>query len=109
MTSDVLQDRSGNRRWPSLGLIALLIAAAALYSQTLSFGLLDPFDDGLYVLNRPEVRDWWTSTWKSRILTPETGYPVPVPTFLYAHVRMAAPESFPSILHGLNVAVHLIN
>lgn len=109
MTSDASQDRSGNLRWPSLGLLAVLMAAAALYSQTLSFGLLDPFDDGLYVLNRPEVRDWWASTWNSRILTPETGYPVPVPTFLYAHARLAAPESFPSILHGLNVAVHLVN
>jgi uncharacterized metal-binding protein len=109
MTDPSSKDGRADDWGPAVALSALLIVVAMMYARVLGFGLLEPFDDGLYVLNRPEVRDWWSATWHSRLLTPETGYPVPVPTFLYAHARLLAPETYPALLHGLNVAIHLAN
>jgi hypothetical protein len=109
MTDIPSTDGAADDWWPEVLLLAVLVVVAVLYARVLGHGLLEPFDDGLYVLHRPEVRDWWGATWGSRLLTPETGYPVPVPTFLYAHARLLAPEAYPALLHGLNVAIHLTN
>lgn len=88
---------------------AVLVLGVVVYGRSVGYGLLDAWDDGLYVLGRAEVRDWWAATWWRRLMTPETGYPVPLPTFLYAHARLLWPESYPQVLHGLNLAVHLGN
>jgi hypothetical protein len=73
------------------------------------YGAIPVWDDGQYLLARAAVTDWWSTPWRARLLTPELGYPLPVPTFVYAHVRMLFPDHFPQILHGLNLALHLLN
>ena len=90
-------------------LAAILLASAALYARTLGYGYLPGFDDELYLINRPEVVDWWGASWRQRLLTPETGYSVAVPTAIYAAVKSLFPEAFPQVLHGVNLLFHLLN
>jgi hypothetical protein len=92
-----------------LPLIGLSIAVAALYARSIEFGMLENYDDGLYLTLRSEVRHWWSVSWRQRLLTPETGYPTPIPTFVYYHVRILFGSSYLSVLHGLNVGIHLLN
>ncbi len=85
------------------------LAVAAVYAKVVGYGAIPVWDDGQYLLTRTAVTDWWASSWRTLLLTPELGYPVPVPTFLYAHVRLLFPEQFPHALHALNLGLHLAN
>ncbi|MFB6262574.1 MAG: hypothetical protein ABEL76_02945, partial [Bradymonadaceae bacterium] len=100
-----LSESSQRRLW----LVGLLLVVAAVYARAAGYGMLPGFDDGLYLNNRPEVRDWWGASWWRRLVTPATGYGVAVPTFVYAHVKLAFPEGFPQVLHAVNIAGHLVN
>ncbi len=107
MSSTQSQTPAWRQDW--VGLALVLLAAALVYGRALKFGVLPHWDDGLYILSRPEVRDWWAATWQQRLWTPRTGYPTPVPTFLVAQVRLLFPSNFIGVLHGLNLSLHLVN
>lgn len=85
------------------------MAVGAVYLQVVEFGAIPVWDDGKYLVSRAAVTEWWQVPWRTRLLTPELGYPVPVPTFVYAHVRLLVPDAYPQVLHGLNVVLHLGN
>ena len=81
-TSSDDEARSPTRR-DLASLAVLVIATVAVYYRVIDFDLIYAWDDGLYVLHRPEVKDWFAVSWRKRLLTPELGYPVALPTFLY--------------------------
>ena len=91
-------------------LALLLVVLAVVYGPSLQHGIIPSWDDAGYVLNRPEVVDWWGAGLTDILLTPKTGYPTPVPTFLYAHLRMVFGEQhyFASI-HALSLLLHAAN
>jgi len=94
-------------RW---GLSLLVVVVAAVYAKSIGYEALKPFDDGLYLYERDAVKAWWEASWRQRLLTPELGYPVPIPTAIYAFTRWAVGDVFfPHVLHGLNVGLHLAN
>ncbi|MFW5965864.1 MAG: hypothetical protein ACOCV2_00015 [Persicimonas sp.] len=92
-----------------LWLFACLTVAAALFAQAVDYPLMNTWDDGVYVLDRPEVIDWWSASWSQRILTPDIGYPLPLPTFIYAHAHQWFGEYAVQVLRTLCIAVHLAN
>lgn len=92
--------------WP---LWALLGLTAVIYGQVVDFGLMTGWDDALYVLNRTEVTDWFAATWRERLLTPDLGYPVPLPTFLHYLTRQLPADVALAAAHGLSLAFHLLN
>ncbi|QED29326.1 hypothetical protein FRD01_19225 [Microvenator marinus] len=97
-----------NRPITQLGL--LLLAIVLIYLPTLGYGHLPTWDDTNFVVWRPEILDWWGSTWTERLLNPNIGYPIPIPTALYAALRAIFGEhGYYGILHGLHVGFHLIN
>ncbi|MFB6263498.1 MAG: tetratricopeptide repeat protein [Bradymonadaceae bacterium] len=102
------EDETTGSGWPR-GSTALLVAVGVVYARTAGYALLPGFDDHLYAVGRATVRNWWGVSWTRRLLTPETGYPVPVPTALYAAVQSVWPARFPSVLHATNVGFHLLN
>ena len=87
----------------------ILVVVAAVYAKVVGFGPVPVWDDGKYLMQRAAVTDWWSVPWRVRLLTPEIGYPVPVPTFLYAHARLLTPDHYFGLLHGLNLGIHLGN
>lgn len=93
-------------RW---GLALLVVVVATVYAKSIGYEALKPFDDGLYLYERDAVKAWWQASWRQRLLTPELGYPVPIPTAIYAFTRWAVGDLFPHVLHGLNLALHLVN
>ncbi len=98
-------------RYIWLGLGLLVVVVAALYARALGFGMTASYDDPNYLLFRPEVQNWWGVSWRQRLLTPKTGYPTVIPTFIYYHLRMVS-SSMPSYfqsLHALNLGLHLSN
>ncbi|MFB6262573.1 MAG: hypothetical protein ABEL76_02940 [Bradymonadaceae bacterium] len=86
----------------------ILLVTAAVYLRAVGYEPLTAWDDGLYLVNRETVRRWWSVSWYRRLATPKTGYPTPVPTFVYAQVRLLAPEAYPHLLHGLQIGLHLV-
>ncbi len=94
-------------RW--LILAGLLVVVAAVYVRAVGFGHMHGFDDNTYLFNRPEVEHWWRVSWWQRLTTPKIGYWIPVPTFVYAHLRAASPELYVPLVHGLNIALHVAN
>lgn len=92
------------------GLFALaLVVGAIIFAQALSYGIIPSWDDAVYVVERPEVRDWWGVSWWQRLATPRIGYALPLPTFLYAHAHiLLGGSAFPG-LHGLSLGLHLVN
>ncbi len=101
-------ERDETLRW-LWGTGSLAIIVLGVYGQVLSFGLIDTWDDSLYFLSRPEVTDWFAASWSQRLLTPELGYPVPLPTLLYHLVRQAPASLVVPAAHGLNLIFHLAN
>jgi tetratricopeptide (TPR) repeat protein len=96
-------------RWFWGGVVAILAVVVALYVRTSGYGPLPNYDDGYHILNRTAVQQWWEIGWWHRLATPEIGYPIPIPTFIWATVREAFPDSYPGVLHGLNLLVHGLN
>lgn len=102
-----LPQMSARRAW--LWLLGALIVAAALFAQAIDFSIIPTWDDGVYVAERPEVKDWWSASWRQRLITPEIGYPLPLPTFIYAHVHGWFGDSALRMLHLLSLGLHLVN
>jgi tetratricopeptide (TPR) repeat protein len=94
---------------PRIIAIGLAVVTVAIYGKCIGFGVLPTWDDPSYFIERPEVTDWWSVSWSLRILTPDLGYPVTIPTALYAMVRELPFESAVSVAHGLNLVFHLVN
>lgn len=83
--------------------------SVVLYAKILNFDILFGWDDELYLLRRQEVLDWFGASWSQRLLTPKTGYPVPVPTLLYALVWKVPDGLLLSAAHGLSLLFHVVN
>jgi len=97
----------GPRRW---GWILLLCGVGlTIYAKVVGFEVLFGWDDELYLLRRREVFDWLGASWSQRLLTPKTGYPVPVPTLLYALVWQVPDGLLLSAAHGLSLLFHVVN
>jgi hypothetical protein len=94
---------------PRMVAVGLAVVTLAIYGKCIGFGVLPTWDDPVYFIERPEVTDWWSVSWSQRILTPELGYPVTIPTALYAVVRELPFETAISVAHGLNLGIHLVN
>jgi hypothetical protein len=90
-------------------LTLLVVVVAAVYARSVGFGQLYGFDDQTYLFNRPEVEHWWAATWWQRLTTPSTGYGIPVPTFIYAHLRWLFPDLYVHTVHALSVVLHTLN
>lgn len=89
---------------------AILVAVGAVYGRAIGFEAIPAWDDALFVLDRETITDWWGVGWYDRIATPEVGYPMPIPTFIYAHLRWLGGEAaYPHVLHALNIGIHLGN
>mgnify|MGYP006284963545 CR=1 FL=1 len=98
------------RQWGRIpAFVTLGIVTFLIFGQVLGFEVLFGWDDELYLLRRREVIDWFGASWSDRLLTPKTGYPVPVPTYLY-HVAWQMPEGWllPTA-HAWNLLFHLLN
>lgn len=96
------------------GLLPWLAVAlvVVVYLKVAGLGLIFGWDDELYLLGRPEVVDWFSATWRQRLLTPDLGYPVPLPTFLEyllmqlpGGVRLAAAHLTNLTFHAANTAL----
>jgi len=100
--------RSGRGR--EVGWLAVLfVATAGVYWFVPGYDLLVTWDDALYVLDRSVVEQWWQASWSRRLLTSELGYPVPIPTAIYAVAHEWFEANLGPVLHGVNLAVHLLN
>jgi hypothetical protein len=90
--------------------VVLLVLSVAIYWFVPGYGLIETWDDSLYVLDRPVLRDWWAATWSEVLTTPRLGYPVPVPTAIYAAAGSWTTEAgLGPTLHTLQVGLHLVN
>ncbi len=104
-----LFDGDLSQRQATIALTVILVVAGAVFSQAIAYGIIPSWDDGAFVVNRPEIQHWWSATWRQRLLTPEIGYPLPVPTFIYAHVEWLFGKQAFHVLHALSIALHLGN
>jgi len=102
----MFETEDARHRWLSVG---LLVVVAAVYARAVTFGHQMGFDDLNYLFHRPEVRNWWGVNWRQRLTTPEAGYWIPVPTVIYAHLRTAFPDLYVHVVHGANIAIHVLN
>jgi len=103
---------SGSSRsnpYDAAGCIGLTLLTVAVYARLPELGFFAEWDDRLYMVARPEVRDWFEATWRERLLTPDLGYPVPIPTFVYYLLRQLPGEWVVPAAHLTNGVVHLAN
>jgi hypothetical protein len=87
--------------------LALTALALILYAQCVTFSLIPTWDDWAWFINRETVESWWAMPWSQRILTPELGYPVPIPTAIWAVLREWPSSTATAAAHGANVAFHI--
>ncbi len=97
---------TNNSAWVRLGLVALVLA---IYAQCISFSLIPTWDDWHSLINRSTVSAWWSVPWSQRLLTPELGYPVPIPTAIWAFIGQWDVETAVPVAHGLNVGIQVAN
>lgn len=88
--------------------LATLVVTAAVYAPVLGYATIPTWDDTTFVVHRPEILDWWGVSWRDRLVNPIIGYPIPIPTALYAFLRSITDDYF-GLLHGIHVVVHLLN
>lgn len=86
-----------------------LVVIGAVYLRAVTFGHMSGYDDYYYLFGRPEVKDWWSASWRRRLMTEGVGYWMPVPTFIYAHLRLLFGEQYVHAVHAFNIGVHLVN
>lgn len=105
-----MTDSSGPIKTQAVAAGILGLVLFALYAPTLGFATIPTWDDTNFVVFRPEILDWWGSTWTDRLINPNIGYPIPIPTALYAMLRgMLGPDGYYGVLHGIHVVLHLMN
>ncbi|MEZ4460513.1 MAG: hypothetical protein R3E66_12470 [bacterium] len=86
------------------------VVLMALYAPTLGYTTIPTWDDTNFVVFRPGFLDWWGSSWHDRLVNPNIGYPIPIPTALYAMLRgFLGPDGYYGVLHGIHVVIHLLN
>ncbi|MFW6058001.1 MAG: hypothetical protein ACOC9W_04015, partial [Persicimonas sp.] len=93
--------------WWHVGL--LLVVTGAIYHGAPDFGFFPNWDDSRYLLDRVEVRDWFAASWSERLLTPEVGYPLPLPTFVYYLLGHLPAEWVVPVVHLVSLAFHALN
>src|SRR5690554_2950693 len=96
-------------RYPALPYLLLVLITVAIYAQILSFGVMDTWDDQLFFMKRPELENWWGVSWYERLVTPEIGYPIPIPTFLYVLIQSLPGDWVLPASHGISVLLQCIN
>ena len=117
MTTDIPRDMPNSNptdrhvllRHPWVPPTILVAVTCAIYVQVLGFSVMDTWDDRLFFLIRPELEDWWASSWYDRLLTPQIGYPIPLPTALHALMRQLPTSWVVPASHGLNLLFQCIN
>lgn len=88
----------------------LILLPLGLFLPVVWFGVLIAWDDAVFVLDRPTITSWWSVSWSDRLLTPDVGYPNPIPTVIAAIVQEVFGEAgYVSGLHAVSLAVHLAN
>jgi len=96
-------------RRPDVATAALTLLTVAIYLHAPDLGFMATWDDTLYLVDRPEVRRWFSVSWRDRLLTPGLGYPVPIPTFVHYLLRRLPSDWVVPAAHLVNLAVHLGN
>jgi len=86
-----------------------LIATAIVYAPSLDFGMIATFDDAGYITNNKLVQDWWSQPCADRLLTPQIGYPTPLPTAIHALVQAWIPTHLTLVLRAIGLAAHLLS
>jgi hypothetical protein len=94
---------------PGVFRLALALLAVALYAQCATFSLIPGWDDWVWFVDRETVRSWWAVPWSQRLLTPGLGYPVPIPTAIWAAIREWPLATATSAAHITNVVFHTIS
>jgi hypothetical protein len=94
----------------ALAWAALILLPLGIYLPVVWFDVLLAWDDNVFVVDRPTIQGWWSSSWSDRLFTPEVGYPIPVPTMIMAVAHsLAGFEGYISWLHTASLALHLVN
>lgn len=109
MTDAVTPNQSTTTDAPRWSWLVLAAVVVGVFAQVVSFALIDTWDDSLYFLNRPEVQHWLAASWRQRLLTPELGYPVPLPTLIYVAIRQAPADLVVPLAHATSLVLHLLN
>lgn len=90
--------------------LAILLGVTVLiYAQVLRFGLISGWDDKLYFMSHSLLEGWPEASWRDRLLTPELGYPSPLPTAIYFLLHRLPEATAVALAHGVNLIFHLIN
>lgn len=111
MSSDQKSLRAANsksRRWDAAVYIILAAAAAAVYWQTLGFGLTN-YDDNLYVTDNPRVVSGINPSnvlWAFTAVDCANWHPL---TWLSLMLDSSIGGLNPAVFHGTNVILHILN
>jgi len=101
------------RRTAKLSAVGFAIIAVVLigvYFPAASYSTIPTWDDTSFVVFRPEIIDWWGASWWDRLVNPAIGYPIPIPTALYAFLRSIFGENgYFQALHRIHIGIHLLN
>lgn len=94
---------------PIVAIVGVLFIGL-VYWPVLSYGILPTWDDTNFVVHRPEILDWWGVSWYDRLVNPQIGYPIPIPTAIYAVLRhVFGEDGYYQILHGFHLLLHICN
>ncbi len=96
-----------SNRW-TLMLVVLALAFVAVFGRGIIHGWV-MWDDPVYILYNPLVHDWLAHSWYERLLTPHLGYPLPLPTAIYALFWHLGAGWSARLVHALSVMLHAAN
>ncbi len=94
----------------AVGFAVIAVVLVSVYFPAASYGTIPTWDDTSFVVFRPEILDWWGTSWWNRLVNPNIGYPIPIPTALYAFLRSVFGENcYFQALHQIHIGIHLLN
>ncbi len=80
-----------------------------IYASVVTFGVIEVWDDSYHFLNRDLILNWPSASWLDRVTTPDIGYPIPLPTFLYFCLYQLPEAWVQPATHALILLLHLLN
>ncbi|MEE9385289.1 MAG: hypothetical protein V3V08_17930 [Nannocystaceae bacterium] len=99
-----MQDRA---HWiEALWSISLVLIVFGVFSGAFDNGFVN-WDDGRYIVHNPLVAAPGEHSWRERVLTPELGYPVPLPVWVYGWLWTSIDQAL--LFHVVSVTVHAAN
>ena len=86
----------------------MLVMLAVMFLPTLAYGFVT-WDDPIIIWFNPLVQQWSQSPLAERLLTPNLGYPMPLPVAIYAATFSMFPNSPAFLLHAVSTTLHIGN